>query len=533
MPITLRELVQLPELHVRVAVDSSVTEPSAVDPSPTGADAAGRDPLDTPVEWAYGSDLLDPTPWLEAGQLLLTNGTQFDGDLDAAVAAAYVDRLAGADVVGLGFATGVAHDEVPPTLVRAAAARGLVLLEVRDRTPFIALIRAVADRIAADRRARLEWSLQTQRDLARAALRPDGLAAVLRELERRLETWVSLYDGGGEPIDIAGVAPVPAALADEVRDAVRRVLRTGKPAAGRVQLDGEGATLQTVGRSGELRGVLVVGASAPLDAAEADVVGNVVALASVALEQQRTLATARRRVRAAVLELLLAGVADAAEQTSRHVADRLPEGPVRVYVLAAGDTTVVEAFEADAARAGGSVCFAAERAGELVVLAEAGAHDRVCAIVARTGTGAGASEPVERDADGLRAGIAEARRAAARAAAGTVRTYAELAGDGLLGVLEHAGGAELGRRLLDPVLSSPSADDRRLLHTAAVWIEHHGAWDPASRELGIHRHTLRNRLRRLEELLGIDLSRFEDRAQLWAAMRLADAGGAVDASSSR
>ena len=35
-----------------------------------------------------------------------------------------------------------------------------------------------------------------------------------------------------------------------------------------------------------------------------------------------------------------------------------------------------------------------------------------------------------------------------------------------------------------------------------AWLAHHGQWDPSAAALGVHRHTLRHRMRTVEELLG-------------------------------
>ena len=43
----------------------------------TPADALAPGALETPVVWAHTSDLPDPTPFLDAGHVLLTTGTQF------------------------------------------------------------------------------------------------------------------------------------------------------------------------------------------------------------------------------------------------------------------------------------------------------------------------------------------------------------------------------------------------------------------------------------------------------------------------
>ena len=66
----------------------------------------------------------------------------------------------------------------------------------------------------------------------------------------------------------------------------------------------------------------------------------------------------------------------------------------------------------------------------------------------------------------------------------------------------------------------PSAEREMLIRSVTVWLSHNGAWDPAARELGVHRHTLRHRVSAVERLLGFDLGRFPDRAELWAALQL-------------
>src|SRR3954447_13773546 len=97
---------------------------------------AGEAGLDRPVRWVHISELLDPTPWLSGGELLLTTGLQLG---DPAQVRAYVERLAGHQLAGLGFGTGFDHETVPKALIDAAEARGFPLFEVPYEVPFIAL----------------------------------------------------------------------------------------------------------------------------------------------------------------------------------------------------------------------------------------------------------------------------------------------------------------------------------------------------------------------------------------------------------
>ena len=58
-----------------------------------------------------------------------------------------------------------------------------------------------------------------------------------------------------------------------------------------------------------------------------------------------------------------------------------------------------------------------------------------------------------------------------------------------------------------------------LLRSLDVFIEHNGQWEKAARAVYCHRHTLRYRMRKVEELTGRDLSRAHDRIEFWLALR--------------
>ena len=51
-----------------------------------------------------------------------------------------------------------------------------------------------------------------------------------------------------------------------------------------------------------------------------------------------------------------------------------------------------------------------------------------------------------------------------------------------------------------------------------MWLAHHGQWEPAAAQLGVHRHTLRKRVVRAGGLLGRDLDQPGVRAELWLAL---------------
>jgi PucR family transcriptional regulator, purine catabolism regulatory protein len=58
-----------------------------------------------------------------------------------------------------------------------------------------------------------------------------------------------------------------------------------------------------------------------------------------------------------------------------------------------------------------------------------------------------------------------------------------------------------------------------LLRSLEAFIEQNGQWEKAARQLYCHRHTLRYRIRRIEELTGRDMKSARDRIELWLALR--------------
>ena len=73
--------------------------------------------------------------------------------------------------------------------------------------------------------------------------------------------------------------------------------------------------------------------------------------------------------------------------------------------------------------------------------------------------------------------------------------------------------------VLGAIAEGDSVYGDELLRSLEVFIEHNGQWERAARELYCHRHTLRYRIRRVEELTERDLSSARDRVEMWLALR--------------
>jgi purine catabolism regulator len=98
-----------------------------------------------------------------------------------------------------------------------------------------------------------------------------------------------------------------------------------------------------------------------------------------------------------------------------------------------------------------------------------------------------------------------------------VRAAPELNFDTVMDTLRHPGVISLAQRLLAPLTRS---EDRTLLTTLGSYLRRSGATPAICQELFIHRNTLAYRLRRIEELLDLDLQDGQVRATLLMALRL-------------
>ena len=59
--------------------------------------------------------------------------------------------------------------------------------------------------------------------------------------------------------------------------------------------------------------------------------------------------------------------------------------------------------------------------------------------------------------------------------------------------------------VLGPIENGEGEYGGELLRSLEAFLEHNGQWERAARELFCHRHTLRYRIRRIEQLTGRDL----------------------------
>jgi purine catabolism regulator len=73
--------------------------------------------------------------------------------------------------------------------------------------------------------------------------------------------------------------------------------------------------------------------------------------------------------------------------------------------------------------------------------------------------------------------------------------------------------------ILGPIEASEGHYGGELMRSLEAFIEENGQWERAARRLYCHRHTLRYRIKRVEDLTGRSLSSARDRIEFWLALR--------------
>ncbi|MEU0931932.1 PucR family transcriptional regulator [Embleya sp. NPDC005971] len=496
MPPTLASLVRAPALDLRVL--------------------AGKGGLDREVRWVHTSELADPTPYLEGGELLLTTGMKLGRN--NAERRAYVERLAAAEVAGLGIGVGLTLDRVPAVIVEVAEAHGFPVFEVPRPTPFIAISKVVSSALAAEQYETVTTGFAVQQELTRAAAGREGPATLIRRLAARLDGWAALYDADGT---LRQVAPAAArGRTDGLRADIEKL--RGMPAPSSASLPGIEDTgrvvVQSLGAERRISGFLAAGTDRPPRTADRQTLGTAASLLTLALEQSRVSADAGARMRTALLRLLLTGERATPAELAHDIAADLPPGPWRV-VVATGPEPVVAAFVE-------RLCARAVRAGTPALTGELGGASVLVLPesvepvepVDLPGLIAGVSGPVEPPAaaDGYRQALGA--HAVGLRSEKALTVHGRDAG-GLLPLLDGDAVHAWAEQLLAPLRAHDAGGRGDLIGSLRAWLARHGQWDAAAGELGVHRHTLRYRIRRAEEILGRTLDDPDTRAELWFALR--------------
>ncbi|MFG1954843.1 PucR family transcriptional regulator [Micromonospora sp. NPDC048830] len=490
---------------------------------------AGLAGLDRTVRWAHVSELQEPAPWLEGGELLLTTGIQLFAN--AASTRTYIRQLAESNVAALGLSTGacVTHQEVPAALIQAADEFELPLVHVPEAVPLEAIIRAVAHALEEERNEPMRRAFDAQRALTASVVSPGGVSGIVGALSAATRIWCVVCDVRGDELAASSAEARRRLqpLLPQLRDARTRGLRS---ATALVDV-AVSSVILPLGVAGRVRGFLLAGKAGVFDPYDRILLASAASLLSLELERGYAVHEAARQQRVLLLEWLMKGPVPDAEAAARLAHRGIRAKQVKAVVIESGaDGTganpppgeLVELLEYVMLPARHPV-LAQHRNGEVVALAfdpPPELNERLAEIVAGRHAGIGGTVSL----GNVTLSIRQARRAAAAAQAQGVPVL-ELTSVHSYRALLELGDPSTLSAFADAILAPLDAHDQQarrahLLPALREFLAHTGSAEAAAVCLGVHRHTLRQRLLRVEQVTGRSLEDARDRLELWLALEV-------------
>jgi PucR family transcriptional regulator, purine catabolism regulatory protein len=530
--ITVQDILEIPDLDLRLLAGSKSTS--------------------NPVRWVHITEVPDPTRWLKGGELLLTTGYGFVGSEEQQVELLKV--LIDHNISGLGFGTGFSFDKVPPALVRVAEEYGFPLFEVPYHVPFIAITEAVASKIVNEQYSLLQRSLAVHEKLTKIVLEEKGLEAILSTLSALVGCSAVLFDFHGVVLCEASyrrrlggelVADLWSRISDRRADRQNFALSIAGVASG-VQVypvvasHRIGAFLAVVKDSG--------------DFSEYDriILHNVVTVTALELVKKKAVAETEKRLAGDFFDELIAS-----DLYEEEIARRLaffgldPRSPHLIMLLDIdqagddGDSREAQAqdvrerlhWAVDEFMARRDVLFiSASRADSVVILVQPAKPDgsdvislagelraAVAQLLPEVSVSLGIGRPHRQLID-LRQSYYEASYAikirTLKGERQVIASFDDLGSYGLLLGLQDTLSLQV---FYDSVLGKLQEYDEQnssdLVKSLSCFLEANGHWGDAAEKLYVHRHTLRYRMKRVEEITGRDLDQSQDRMEFWLALK--------------
>jgi purine catabolism regulator len=485
------------------------------------------------IRWVHVSELDDPTPWLKGGELLLTTGLALS-KLPARQRT-YVNRLVQAGLCGLGFGTGFTYRRVPKGVVDAADRAGFPVFEVPYEVPFIAITETVFTRLVAEQYDVLSRSLDAEHALTRAVLEGLGVGGVVSALCQATGGWALVLDLHG-----ATVAWAPESGRRHAR-AVWQALQDHRSEGLRFSLSlvdrGNHISAQPVVAQGRVEAFLATGKREAPTQFDRIVSSHALSLLAIELVKARAVSDAERRLKGDVLDRLLMG--SMGDREARMALDRLGfdlSRPVAAVVLSGPGSLddLAEAWEESLSRRDAPFLCSVREDAVLSLLqpsAPGFLAELRSALVDGAGphvqAGAGSLVPFGQLAQGVR----EARYAL-QVCRTEGRPFAEFSDLGtyqlLLSLQDPDALRAFAASILEPLDRYDRAHGGELVQSLRAFLDRNARWEAAAAHLYVHRHTLRYRMRKVEQLTGRDLSSARDRMEFFLALRASELLSSAD-----
>jgi len=462
--------------------------------------------LKRPISGSAPTELMDPTPFLSPHTLVLTSGIGLNF-VDELTWHAYVERLATAKVSALAFSTGTAHRVLPRALVDACIAFDIPLLEVPAVVPLLQVDRHVEQVLQQEHLEIVNRGLGLADECARLANSGADLSTLMATLYAEIGAPLAIYDSYGSVISRF---PASSSWAPHER---------GKHAAGETRIS------------------LPMGMRLPcLLAVKVDTPGleleSLLRPAASVLALQLNQRQASHEHRQSQVRHLLAQCADWEEAKQNDIAQTLRSIGIDFPTPA---SLLIANMEGEYAATSWQLRVALHECFHAVYLAEI--NGRLIALaqqpripldqLAERLLSIRQDQPLvlkleARSLDEFRLAIVHAQDLV-RHVTGP-QLVPELMLSSIIAVTSGRGASEGAANFLRPLVEHDARRAITLMPTLEAFLRNDAHPTRTCDELFIHRNTLSYRLRRIEGLLGVDLTTLEAQATCLLALRLVELG---------
>jgi DNA-binding PucR family transcriptional regulator len=217
MALTFRQLLVTPELHLKLVYDGD------------------NHAMDSGIIWVHPTDVINAADFAEPGEILLTCSTNFPlesmsnandlsllkrdlrkaglpvsvADVEAAynlLWMKYVADLSRAGVMAIGFGVKMKHPSIPQALLRAVKEHHIILFEVPEEINFSVIVKTVLRRQAEESESVQRMMYAAQRDLFRATDSPDVVQSVIQQSAKLVDGWAAFLDSRSRIVAISNQA---------------------------------------------------------------------------------------------------------------------------------------------------------------------------------------------------------------------------------------------------------------------------------------------------------------------------------------
>jgi purine catabolism regulator len=521
---------------------------------------AGHSGLSNRIRWVHIVDIPDANfEWGRRGVLLLTAGFGLKDDPESQKT--LIPRLVEQGFAGMILSVGQYFEDTPHVMRQAADKLGLPLIETPSDVLFVDVTEAIFERIISRQYALLQQSNRIHSKLTQLVLEGSNLNHLASTLASLLERPVTIEDSSFRVLAAAKHGSVDKARRRSVAH------RRTTPELAQRLIDGGiydqllsrmepvyvppmpdlGMTMERIVApiivDREAHGYIwIIAGDHALNELDELAVGHGATVAALMLLKDHAVRKAEEALRGDFFNQLLRGAADSADLTeqARQLNYNMNEPhqvllidrTSKVGAVSRSFQDVVAAWLHDR----GNQALAVWRDDRLVLVigsqvAATGkqiAHSIVQDLnhpTSHLSIGVGSVfQPLVEEPAGLRDSYEQAREAARVGAAmnpgGSVTTFEEL---GLLHWLYHVPlEQQSGNIFLEHIrkLATYDADqDKELVKTLEIYLDHGGSLADASQALYIHRNTLLHRVDRIEALCHVDLRDPLQRLNLHAAVK--------------